>query len=82
MKRLPKIPEFAHRGKITQEQKKTHEKLSRDYPYSEHNESYWINDSESPYKEDKRFDWYRPDIVGGKIHHVGPSELPPERHRF
>ncbi|MBO9153874.1 GMC oxidoreductase [Chitinophaga sp. GCM10012297] len=58
--------EFEHRGRITEEQRKTHEKLSRDYPYSEHNESYWINDSESPYKEDKRFDWYRPDIVGGK----------------
>ncbi|MGX5816839.1 GMC oxidoreductase [Chitinophaga lutea] len=58
--------EFPHRGKITEEQKKTHDKLKRDYPYSEHNESYWINDSQSPYKEDKRFDWYRPDIVGGK----------------
>ncbi|PUZ27126.1 Choline dehydrogenase [Chitinophaga costaii] len=58
--------EFPHRGRITVEQRETHPKLSRDYPYSEHNEKYWINDSESPYNEEKRFDWYRPDIVGGK----------------
>ncbi len=58
--------EFEHRGRITQDQRESHEKLSRDYPYSEHNEKYWINDSKSPYQEDKRFDWYRPDIVGGK----------------
>lgn len=58
--------EFKHRGRITVDQRETHPKLSRDYPYSEHNEKYWINDSESPYNEVKRFDWYRPDIVGGK----------------
>ncbi|MGE7775314.1 GMC oxidoreductase [Chitinophaga sp. NPDC101104] len=58
--------EFPHRGRITQDQRQSHEKLSRDYPYSEHNEKYWINDSKAPYQEDKRFDWYRPDIVGGK----------------
>ncbi|RAJ06887.1 choline dehydrogenase-like flavoprotein [Chitinophaga skermanii] len=58
--------EFEHRGRITQDQRQSHEKLQRDYPYSEHNEKYWINDSKSPYQEEKRFDWYRPDIVGGK----------------
>lgn len=58
--------EFPHRGRITVDQRETHPKLSRDYPYSEHNEKYWINDSQSPYNEEKRFDWYRPDIVGGK----------------
>ncbi|UYQ94739.1 GMC family oxidoreductase [Chitinophaga horti] len=58
--------EFPHRGRITNAQKETHPYLKRDYPYSEHNESYWINDSKSPYVEEKRFDWYRPDIVGGK----------------
>jgi choline dehydrogenase-like flavoprotein len=29
-------------------------------------EKYWMNDSDSLYKEVKRFDWFRPDIVGGK----------------
>ncbi|MBV7531513.1 GMC oxidoreductase [Chitinophaga sp. sic0106] len=58
--------EFPHRGRLTVDQRETHPKLSRDYPYSEHNEKFWINDSQSPYNEVKRFDWYRPDIVGGK----------------
>lgn len=58
--------EFPHRGRITEAQKATHPYLKRDYPYSEHNEKFWINDSKSPYTEEKRFDWYRPDIVGGK----------------
>lgn len=58
--------EFKHRGRLTTEQRETHPFLSRDYPYSEHNEDYWFDDMEAPYQEEKRFDWYRPDIVGGK----------------
>jgi choline dehydrogenase-like flavoprotein len=51
---------------LTQEQKASHPKLSRDYPYNEMTEKYWMNDSDSLYKEEKRFDWFRPNIVGGK----------------
>ena len=58
--------EFKYRGRITTEQRKTHPYLSRDYPYSEHNESYWIKDIDYPYTEEKRFDWYRANILGGK----------------
>lgn len=58
--------QFKHRGRITEEQRKTHEFLSRDYPYSEDNASYWFKDSDAPYEEVKKFDWFRPDIVGGK----------------
>lgn len=58
--------EFKHRGRITTEQRKTHEFLSRDYPYSEHNASYWFRDSDAPYEEKQTFDWFRPNIVGGK----------------
>src|SRR5690625_1126781 len=58
--------EFKHRGRLTEEQKETHEVLKRDYPYSEHNESYWFRDSDAPYEEKQRFDWYRPNIVGGR----------------
>ncbi len=58
--------EFEHRGRITVEQRRTHEYVSRDYPYSEHNESFWFKDADAPYDEVKRFDWFRPDIVGGK----------------
>ncbi|MCX2485474.1 GMC oxidoreductase [Pedobacter sp. MR2016-24] len=58
--------EFEHRGKLTEEQKRTHPVQKRDYPYQEFNESFWVNDLECPYTEVKRFDWYRGFHVGGK----------------
>ncbi len=58
--------ELQYNGRLTTEQKATHPKLARDYPYNEMTEKYWMNDSDSLYKEEKRFDWYRPNIVGGK----------------
>ncbi len=58
--------ETQYNGRLTVEQKKTHPKLSRDYPFNELSQNYWMNDSDSLYKEEKRFDWFRPDIVGGK----------------
>lgn len=58
--------QMQYNGRLTIEQKETHPKLSRDYPYNEMTEKYWMNDSDSLYKEDKRFDWFRPAIVGGK----------------
>ncbi len=56
----------SYNGRLTIEQKKSHPFLSRDYPYNEMTESYWMNDSDSLYEEKKRFDWFRPNIVGGK----------------
>ncbi len=58
--------EFKHRGRITEAQRKTHEFVSRDDPYGEANGSYWFKDSDAPYEEIKPFDWFRPNIVGGK----------------
>lgn len=58
--------ETQYNGRLTVEQKASHPKLARDYPYNEMTEKYWMNDSDSLYKEVKRFDWYRPNIVGGK----------------
>ncbi|MEJ7691724.1 GMC family oxidoreductase [Daejeonella sp.] len=58
--------EFAHRGRLTQDQIKSHPVQIRDYPYSEFNEKLWVNDLECPYTEKKRFDWYRGYHVGGK----------------
>jgi choline dehydrogenase-like flavoprotein len=55
-----------YNGRLTVAQKESHPKLSRDYPYNENTEKYWMNDSHSMYQEEKRFDWFRPDIVGGK----------------
>jgi choline dehydrogenase-like flavoprotein len=58
--------DFKYRGRITDEQRRTHPFLSRDYPYGEANHKYWFNDLDAPYEEVKRFDWYRPNIVGGR----------------
>ncbi|MCB1204872.1 MAG: GMC family oxidoreductase [Verrucomicrobiae bacterium] len=58
--------ETKYNGKITLEQAATHPKLARDYPYNETTETYWMKDADSLYEETKRFDWYRPAIVGGK----------------
>ncbi len=58
--------DFKYNGLLTNEQKASHPKLSRDYPYNEMTEKYWMNDSDALYKEVKRFDWFRHDIVGGK----------------
>jgi choline dehydrogenase-like flavoprotein len=55
-----------YNGRLTMAQKESHPKLARDYPYNEMTETYWMKDTDSLYKEDKRFDWYRPNIVGGK----------------
>lgn len=58
--------EAKYGGRLTVEQIESHPKVSRDYPYNEMTEKYWFNDSDSLYKEVKRFDWFRPNIVGGK----------------
>jgi len=58
--------EFPHRGTRTQEMIKDYPVLKRDYPLSEQNLSYWVNEKESPYTEVKRFDWFRGYHVGGR----------------
>ncbi|MDF1824773.1 MAG: GMC family oxidoreductase [Verrucomicrobiales bacterium] len=55
-----------YNGKLTNEQRERSPKLARDYPYNEMTANYWFRDQDSMYVEKKRFDWYRPDIVGGK----------------
>ncbi|MEY2598733.1 MAG: hypothetical protein RLZZ142_992, partial [Verrucomicrobiota bacterium] len=58
--------ELQYGGRLTVEQIESHPKLARDYPYNEMTEKYWMNDSDALYREVKRFDWFRPNIVGGK----------------
>jgi choline dehydrogenase-like flavoprotein len=58
--------EFPHRGGRTQEMIKDYPVLKRDYPLNETNLDYWVKDSESPYTEVKRFDWFRGYHVGGR----------------
>ncbi|GHB79408.1 GMC oxidoreductase [Persicitalea jodogahamensis] len=58
--------EFEHAGLMTMEQKRTHPKLTRDGFYDATTDGYWMKDVDALYHEDKRFDWFRPNIVGGK----------------
>jgi glucoside 3-dehydrogenase (cytochrome c) catalytic subunit len=57
---------YPHRGRRTQEMIKEYPVLKRDYPLSETNLDYWVKDSECPYTETKRFDWFRGYHVGGR----------------
>src|SRR6185437_2427517 len=58
--------DFPHRGHATEQMKKDYPVLKRDYPLNEWNLDYWCKDSESPYTEIKRFDWFRGYHVGGR----------------
>src|SRR5829696_5449228 len=58
--------EFPHRGLRTQKMIQEYPVLKRDYPLNEINLDYWVKDSESPYTETKRFDWFRGYHVGGR----------------
>jgi choline dehydrogenase-like flavoprotein len=58
--------ESQYGGRLTVEQVETHPKLVRDAPYNEMTDRYWMRDCDALYREEKRFDWFRPNIVGGK----------------
>ena len=58
--------EFPHRGGRTQQMINDYPVLKRDYPLNETVLDYWVKDSESPYTEIKRFDWFRGYHVGGR----------------
>ncbi len=58
--------DYPHRGKATEQMKNEYPVLKRDYPLNETNLDYWVKDSECPYTETKRFDWFRGYHVGGR----------------
>jgi len=58
--------DFPHRTHATQQMKKDYPVLKRDYPLNEAVLDYWVKDSECPYTEVKRFDWFRGYHVGGR----------------
>ncbi len=58
--------DLQYRGRLTAAEKDDHPFQKRDYPMGEDNKKYWFKDVDAPYSESKRFDWFRPDIVGGK----------------
>lgn len=58
--------EFEHRQTLTQAERKNNYVQSRHFSYREDTKHFFINDTENPYEEVKRFDWIRGDIVGGR----------------
>lgn len=58
--------DYPHRGRPTQEMKRNHPVLQRDFVLNEETNGMWANEQESPYIEKKRFDWYRGYHVGGR----------------
>jgi choline dehydrogenase-like flavoprotein len=58
--------ELEHHNTLTLEDKKKFYVQSRHYSLQEDNKHFYINDSENPYDEVKRFDWIRGDVVGGR----------------
>ena len=58
--------DYPHRTKATEQMKKDYPVLKRDYPLNEANLDYWVKDSECPYTETKRFDWFRGYHTGGR----------------
>ena len=65
------IWEFPHRDTRTQQMVKEHPVLKRDYPLAEATLGMWVKDTESPYTETKRFDWFRAYHTGGRSLHWG-----------
>ncbi|ALM52566.1 GMC oxidoreductase [Halomonas huangheensis] len=58
--------DYPHRDVPTQRMKDEYPVLSRDYPLNESTMGMWVNEQESPYVEEKRFDWFRGYHVGGR----------------
>ena len=58
--------DYPYRGTRTQQMEKDYPVLKRDYPLNEKNLDWWVKDSECPYTEVKRFDWFRGYQVGGR----------------
>jgi choline dehydrogenase-like flavoprotein len=58
--------EVPHRGRRTQELLGKHPVLQRDYVLNELNLDWWAHESDSPYVEEKPFNWFRGYQVGGR----------------
>jgi len=58
--------ETNYRGRRSIEMIENHPVLRRDYVLNELNVDWWAQESESPYVEEKPFDWYRGYQVGGR----------------
>ena len=58
--------DFPHRLSLSEKDKKEQFVQSRHWSFREDNKHFYINDKENKYEEQKRFDWIRGDVVGGR----------------
>lgn len=58
--------EFPHRLNLSEADRKQNYVQARHWSYREDNKHFYINDSQNPYEEIKRFDWIRGDVFGGR----------------
>jgi len=58
--------EFAHRGKVTQAQRKARPVISRAWGATEPIMEHWANEQDCPYTEVKPFNWWRSYQLGGR----------------
>jgi choline dehydrogenase-like flavoprotein len=59
--------QYPHRGGSTQAMDRARPVLQRSgFALNERNEEFWVNETDAPYTEAKRFDWYRGYQVGGR----------------
>ncbi|MBB2906078.1 choline dehydrogenase-like flavoprotein [Rhizobium sp. RAS22] len=68
--------DYPHRNRATQEMKAKYPVLSRDYLLEEATLGMWADEQETPYVEEKRFDWFRGYHVGGRSLLWGPRARP------
>ena len=57
---------YEHREERTLVEEKEYYIQARKPYFSERTKDYWFKDIDAPYTETKRFDWFRPNIIGGK----------------
>ena len=58
--------EIGYGGHLTQEDRIKSYVQARHFSFQGDNKQYYINDQENPYHENKRFDWIRANVVGGR----------------
>lgn len=55
-----------HRGRLTADDRRKQHIQIRHYSFGEDNKHFYINDLENQYIEEKRYDWIRADVLGGR----------------
>lgn len=58
--------DFPHRQQLSKKDREEKFIAARHYSLREDNKHFYINDRENPYKEIKRFDWIRGNVLGGR----------------